>query len=138
MNILSLFFLVFFGGMTSHTAPVQSPAPIVSEVPAVQSDDPVASVDTISSEKLAKCLTAAGAKMYGAYWCPHCADQKKLFGDSFKFVSYVECDAKGENANPETCKKAGIEGYPTWIFSDGKKVTGTQKLAKLSELSNCQ
>ena len=138
MNILSLFFLVFFGGMTSHTAPVQSPAPIVSEVPAVQSDDPVASVDTISSEKLAKCLTAAGAKMYGAYWCPHCADQKKLFGDSFKFVSYVECAPKGENANPEACKKAGIEGYPTWIFSDGKKVTGTQKLAKLSELSNCQ
>ena len=136
MNILSLFFLVFFGGMSSHTT--TAPAPIVNEIPAIQAAETLSSADAVSAEKLAKCLTTAGAKMYGAYWCPHCADQKKLFGDSFKYVSYVECDAKGENANPEACKKAGIEGYPTWIFSDGTKVTGTQKLAKLSELSNCQ
>lgn len=136
MNILSLFFLVFFGGLSSHTTST-APTPLVTETPALVQTTTKA-VDATSTEKLAKCLTTAGAKMYGAYWCPHCADQKKLFGDSFKYISYVECDAKGENPNPAACKKAGIEGYPTWIFSDGNKVTGTQNLDNLSKLSNCQ
>ncbi len=136
MNILSLFFLVFFGGLSSHTT-TTAPTPVVTENPALVQTT-TNTVAATSTEKLAKCLTAAGAKMYGAYWCPHCADQKKLFGDSFKYVAYVECDAKGENPNPEACKKAGIEGYPTWIFSDGNKVTGTQDLDNLSQLSNCQ
>lgn len=126
--------LFFLGGVGSHGA--VAPDPVVAETPAIEAE--ADSVDTVSTEKLAKCLTEKGAKMYGAFWCPHCADQKKLFGNSFKFVSYVECDAKGENANPDACRKAGIEGYPTWIFSDGTKITGTQKLTKLSELSNCQ
>ena len=29
--------------------------------------------------------------MYGAYWCPHCQAQKKVFGESFQYVPYVEC-----------------------------------------------
>ena len=29
--------------------------------------------------------------MYGLYWCPHCIDQKVMFGDHFSYVTYVEC-----------------------------------------------
>ena len=25
-------------------------------------------------------LKQVGAKMYGAFWCPHCQEQKQLFG----------------------------------------------------------
>ncbi|MFM7713642.1 MAG: hypothetical protein ACKO7A_13315, partial [Microcystis sp.] len=40
-------------------------------------------VTTVSGEAeiaLAKHLKAIGAKEYGAFWCPHCYDQKQLFG----------------------------------------------------------
>ena len=37
--------------------------------------------NTFSSqeEALAKHLTKTGAVMYGAYWCPYCSQQKKIF-----------------------------------------------------------
>jgi len=84
-------------------------------------------------EKLAKFLTEKGAVFYGAYWCPHCKDQKKLFGDALKFVNYVECDAAGDNAKPDECRAQGVEGYPTWIYQ-GKKYSGTRTLAELAEM----
>ena len=42
----------------------------------------------------AKCLTEKGFKEYGAYWCPHCARQKELFGDDISNVNYFECEDK--------------------------------------------
>jgi thiol-disulfide isomerase/thioredoxin len=84
-------------------------------------------------DDFAKCLTSAGAVMYGAEWCAHCQDEKKLFGDSFKYVNYIECPD-----NIERCLKAGVEGYPTWIFPDGKKLIGEQGLEKLSQESGCK
>lgn len=68
-------------------------------------------------DSFAKCLTEKGVKMYGAYWCGHCANQKKAFGESFKYVNYIECaDENNRNIQLEVCVKAGIEGYPTWEF----------------------
>tara|TARA_Y100001968_G_scaffold286084_1_gene286504 strand:- start:27 stop:398 length:372 start_codon:yes stop_codon:yes gene_type:complete len=40
-------------------------------------------VISVSSEeqiKLAEHLTKEGVVMYNAYWCPHCHDQKEMFG----------------------------------------------------------
>jgi thiol-disulfide isomerase/thioredoxin len=31
-------------------------------------------------DEFAECLKSKGAVFYGAFWCPHCQDQKKLFG----------------------------------------------------------
>jgi len=31
-------------------------------------------------DAFAKCLASKQAKMYGLYWCPHCIDQKEMFG----------------------------------------------------------
>ena len=84
-------------------------------------------------EGLAKQLSEKGMVMYGAYWCSHCNNQKKEFGDAFKYVDYVECDAKGPNANPDECSAKGIEGYPTWIYQ-GQKYSGEQSLDKLAEI----
>ena len=45
---------------------------------------------------LAKRLREAGAKMYGAFWCSHCQEQKVYFGaDAQKDLPYVECFPEG-------------------------------------------
>ncbi len=87
---------------------------------------------------LAECLTQKGVKMYGAYWCPHCAAQKRDFGSAFSKVTYVECAIPGDNsAQTQACKDAGIKSYPTWIFPDGSRVSGEQSLADLAEKAGC-
>ncbi len=84
--------------------------------------------------QLAGHLTATGGVMYGAYWCPHCADQKAMFSDSVDLMPYVECAADGENAQPELCQQRGIEGYPTWEI-DGQLYPGVRSLDELADLS---
>ena len=86
-----------------------------------------------SLDDFARCLKDKGAVMYGAEWCPHCQNEKKAFGDSFKFISYVECPKE-----PDTCIQKQIQGYPTWIFADGRRFEGEQGLYKLSSISGCQ
>ncbi|MDD5152918.1 MAG: hypothetical protein PHS95_02930 [Candidatus Pacebacteria bacterium] len=81
----------------------------------------------------AQCLASKKLTMYGAVWCTHCKAEKALFGESFKYVPYVECT---EDAN--LCLAKGIEGYPTWIDANGVKYTGEQSLEKLSEISGCE
>ena len=88
--------------------------------------------EKITFDAFAKCLTEKGAIMYGTYWCPHCKNEKNAFGDSFQFVNYVEC-----TENPNECLAKGIEGYPTWIFPDGKRLIGEQGITKLQEVSGC-
>lgn len=88
--------------------------------------------------ELAQCLTDKGAKFYGAYWCPHCAAQKKLFGKALSKVTYVECAIPGDStAQTQACKDAGIEGYPTWTFADGSRLSGEVSLIALAEKTGC-
>ena len=87
-------------------------------------------------DKFAQCLSEKGAVEYGAYWCGHCKEQKEMFGSSFKFINYIECDPNGEAARPELCAAAEITGYPTWIIN-GKRLEGVQKFETLAEATNC-
>ncbi|HZR66349.1 MAG TPA: hypothetical protein VFA85_14475 [Terriglobales bacterium] len=86
----------------------------------------------------AKCLTSKGVKMYGAWWCPHCADQKELFGNAFQYVNYVECSPLGQKTQNDVCKQAGLKGYPTWQFADGSRAEGTLHLESLAEKTGCK
>lgn len=86
----------------------------------------------------AQCLKSKGAKMYGAWWCPHCADQKEWFGLSFQYVNYVECSQPGDRKMNDTCKQAGIKNFPTWQFPDGSRTEGTLPLAVLSDKTGCR
>ena len=83
-------------------------------------------------DDFAKCLLSKKITMYGAAWCAHCQSEKAAFEGSFKYVPYVECPD-----NPQLCLDKEIEGYPTWIFPDGKKLIGEQGLEKLSQKSDC-
>jgi uncharacterized membrane protein/glutaredoxin len=96
---------------------------------------PIERVSGQSEVALAKHLKAIGAKMYGAYWCPHCHDQKELFGkQAAKDFPYVECAADGQNSQTALCETNKITGYPTWDIN-GQQLSGTQTLQKLSEAS---
>lgn len=87
---------------------------------------------------LAKHLHSIGAKMYGAFWCSHCNEQKQMFGhEATKILDYVECfpngAGKGKKMTAE-CAAAGLEGFPTW-FINGKILSGDQELEVLAEAS---
>lgn len=88
-------------------------------------------------DAFAQCLGAKGAKMYGAYWCPHCSDQKDLFGSSFQYAPYVECGIKGSHNEAQVCTDAGVKRFPTWTFADGTRVEGEHPLAFLSQATGC-
>jgi len=90
-------------------------------------------------DAFARCLSSKGIKMYGAYWCPHCADQKALFDQSFKYAPYIECGVEGTTAKlNESCTEAGIKHFPTWQFPPvGERVEGLMPLEDLSLRSGC-
>ena len=75
--------------------------------------------------------------MYGAYWCPHCARQKQLFGSAAGLLPYVECDSRGANPQVDLCNAMGINAYPTWDIS-GDFYLGAQPLAQLADASGFQ
>lgn len=84
--------------------------------------------------KLAEKLTSAGVTMYGAFWCPHCSNQKEMFGQTaWSKVKYVECAGQGYNGSPRTCAEAKVDGYPTWVFADGTQVSGERPLEDLAK-----
>ncbi len=84
--------------------------------------------------RLADHLAATGSVMYGAYWCPHCADQKELFQQAADQMPYVECAADGDNAQPELCQQKGIQAYPTWEIG-GQLHLGVQSLNELATMT---
>jgi len=84
----------------------------------------------------AQCISDSGAKFYGAWWCPHCQAQKAMFGKSQKLLPYVECQTR-DRKNTQACIDANIEGYPTWIFADGTRLTGEIPVETLAEKTNC-
>jgi uncharacterized membrane protein len=75
-----------------------------------------------------------GAVMYGSFKCPHCNLQKEMFGRAFRYIKYVECNPKGENADPSLCLAKGIMNYPTWEI-DGKFYEGAIPLEQLSKIT---
>jgi len=99
---------------------------------------PPAVIAISSSEKikLAEHLTKKGAVMYNAYWCPHCHDQKEMFGkEATKKLNLVECAKDGYNNKRDLCEAKGITGFPSWEIN-GSIDSGVKTLKELAELSN--
>jgi hypothetical protein len=90
-------------------------------------------------DKFAQCLKQRNVLMYGAYWCPHCAEQKEKFGASFKYAPYVECGLPGNTrGEQQACTDAGIKHFPTWQFPPtGERFAGLLSLEDLSDRSGC-
>ncbi len=88
-------------------------------------------------DSFATCLKAKGATFYGAFWCPHCQAQKKLFGSSVKLLPYVECSTADGSGQTQVCIDKKIASYPTWEFADMSRLTGEIPLAQLAEKTSC-
>ena len=93
--------------------------------------------DKAAYGEFATCLKDSGAKFYGAFWCPHCLEQKRMFNGAHDELPYVECSTTDHNQTQE-CTDLGIESYPTWEFADGERVEGVMSLEMLAEKTNCQ
>jgi len=84
---------------------------------------------------LAEHLTKIDAKFYGTFWCPHCRDQKELFGSSVHRLPYIECSPGGQGTpQAPVCDAAGVKSYPTWIIN-GQRYIGVQNLDQLAQAS---
>jgi len=82
---------------------------------------------------LAEHLTREGALFYGASWCPHCQEQKRLFGASASRLPYLECSPAGPNTpQAPSCNSAGVSSYPTWIVNGQTFVGEVLSLAQLA------
>lgn len=95
-------------------------------------------------DQFASCLKDKGIKFYGAFWCPHCAAQKALFGNSVKLLPYIECSTADAKGQTQACIDAKITSYPTWEFpptgtaTTSFRLSGEIALATLAEQSGCQ
>lgn len=99
---------------------------VVGRPPAVE--DPIL-------RALAVHLADSGVKMYGADWCPHCQQQKDMFGGAARRLPYIEC-SMGSQGSPQTseCRNAGIKTYPTWEIK-GKRYEEVLSPLRLAELT---
>jgi uncharacterized membrane protein/glutaredoxin len=87
-----------------------------------------------TTRALAEHLTEEGVLFYGASWCPHCQEQKRLFGASASRLPYIECSPAGPNTpQAPSCSRAGIRSYPTWVI-DGRTYAG--EVLSLARLAN--
>ena len=95
-----------------------------------------------SLDVLANCLADKNVKEYGAFWCPNCAKQEKMFGSSYDIIKnrnvYVECDARGKNPQSQLCLDKNVLKYPDWEFSNGERLIGIQDLEFLAEKAGCE
>lgn len=88
-------------------------------------------------DAFAQCIDESGATFYGAFWCPHCQDQKAIFGKSERLLPYVECSTPDRRGQLPVCQEAGITGYPTWEFADGSRISSVLSLEQLSRETGC-
>jgi glutaredoxin len=83
-------------------------------------------------DEFAQCLTDKGVIMYGTEWCSFCSRQKNLFGNSFNYINFVDCDK-----NKEKCLLEGITGYPT-LKINGEYYPGLKSIEDLGRISGCK
>jgi hypothetical protein len=88
-------------------------------------------------DSFAKCIANTSTTFYGAFWCPHCHDQKNEFGNSAQYLPYVECSLPDGSTQTQVCIDKNIQSYPTWYFPDGSSSTGELSLDILSQKTGC-
>jgi len=93
--------------------------------------------DSGEYNEFTQCVADSGATFYGAFWCPHCLEQKRLFGSSNRALPYVECSTPDQQSQTQECIDANVQSYPTWEFGDGSRETGSLPLSLIAERTNC-
>jgi len=68
--------------------------------------------------------------LYGMSWCPHCKDQKSLFGENIDELDYIDCDISPD----DICKELSV--VPVWITPDEKIFVGQMSLSEIERISS--
>jgi hypothetical protein len=89
-------------------------------------------------DEFAQCAGERGLVMYGSFRCGACQRQKLELGNSFRFITYVECDGNAPDGSgqPELCQQMGIESLPTWMFEE-QQFVGYQSIDRLAQITGC-
>ena len=99
-----------------------------------KSPPPILSSSSVRALDISKDLQARNARMFGAYWCSHCYDQKERLGkEAMSQIPYVECSREGMQSQAALCKQRDVPGYPTWEIN-GKLYPGEKELDELEEI----
>jgi hypothetical protein len=115
-------------------SPYQNVREKVEKETIVYSPPPIKKASTDRSMKLVDDLNSLNAKMYGAYWCSHCYNQKETLGkEAVEKFTYIECDKEGLSSQYGMCRAKDIPGYPTWEIK-GKLYPGEKSLDELEQL----
>jgi len=89
-------------------------------------------------DAFAQCVASKQARMYGLYWCLPCADQKEMFGASFRYIPYQECAVKNSpHQLTDECKAAGVKLFPSWQFGNNPPKEGVLSLDELRDKTGC-
>ena len=80
----------------------------------------------------AKELRDNGVTLFGAAWDPTTTAQRQLFGDGSQFLNFVEVTNPNHTLNATATTNNITTTSPTWIFSNGSRLTGTQTLTELA------
>ena len=127
--------LVTLTGVVGVYANVNYSGEGVTIAQAGNSGPPITNESGTAEMALAEHLSAIDAKVYTAFTCPHCHQQKELFGKkAVTELNDIECNPRGENAQPELCRAAGLQGVPSWEIN-GTIYPGVQPLERLADLS---
>tara|TARA_B100001250_G_scaffold59937_1_gene46746 strand:+ start:1220 stop:2161 length:942 start_codon:yes stop_codon:yes gene_type:complete len=95
----------------------------------------IETVSSSSSISLAKHLQKNNVVLYNAYWCPHCHEQKEMFGkEAVSHLLLVECAIDGKNSQRELCQQKGITGFPSWEIN-GEIQSGVKSLTELADMT---
>ena len=79
-------------------------------------------------DDFARCLARAGTRYYTAAWCPHCAQQERLFGSAVRYLRSVDCTGG--------CTR--VHSFPTWEFASGQRFSGVAPLGVLASRTGCR
>lgn len=123
--------LVGVVGLYSSVSKADAPTETASGV----APPPIQNTSGPSEIALAQHLQEIGATKYSAYWCPHCQQQRELFGrEAFEYINSIECAEDGQDAQPQLCRDAGVQGFPSWEIN-GTLYSGARPLSELADLS---
>lgn len=130
MGVITAMLVAVLGlGWAASTGQAPAASATGKSAPLVISESSAAKV------ALAEHLTARGAVIYTAWWCPHCHEQQELFGrQAAAKLKVVECATDGRNSQTALCEQKKIQGFPTWEIN-GKLDSGVKPLKELADLS---
>lgn len=88
----------------------------------------------MSMDDIANDITANGWVLYSTTICPHCVEQKDVFGYDIEHIVVINCDVSEDAYNQ--CIANNITGVPAWINSvTGEVRVGMQDMDSLIKMA---